>query len=60
MVNMLDSDSSGPGSSPGQGRVIALCSWARHFNRGVVNQVTVNLMLGGNPARDSSISSRGE
>ena len=29
MVSALDSGSSGPGSSPG--RVIVLCSWARHF-----------------------------
>ena len=29
MVSALDSVSRGPGSSPG--RVIALCSWARHF-----------------------------
>ena len=29
MVSVLDSRSSGPGSSPG--RVIVLCSWARHF-----------------------------
>ena len=30
MVGALDSGSKGPSSSPG--RVIALCSWARHFN----------------------------
>ena len=29
MVRALDSGSKGPGSSPG--RVIVLCSWARHF-----------------------------
>ena len=29
MVSALDSGSTGPGSSPG--RVIVLCSWARHF-----------------------------
>ena len=29
MVSTLDSGSRGPGSSPG--RVIVLCSWARHF-----------------------------
>ena len=29
MVSALDSGSRGPGSSPG--RVIVLCSWARHF-----------------------------
>ena len=29
MVSALDSGSNGPGSSPG--RVIVLCSWARHF-----------------------------
>ena len=29
MVSVLDSRSRGPGSSPG--RVIVLCSWARHF-----------------------------
>ena len=29
MVNALDYGSKGPGSSPG--RVIALCSWARHL-----------------------------
>ena len=29
LVSALDSGSSGPGSSPGQGT--ALCSWARHF-----------------------------
>ena len=29
MFNALDSGSKGPGSSPG--RVIVLCSWARHF-----------------------------
>ena len=29
VVSMLDSGSRGPGSSPG--RVIVLCSWARHF-----------------------------
>ena len=29
MVSALDSGSSGPGSSTG--RVIVLCSWARHF-----------------------------
>ena len=29
MVSALDSGSEGPGSSPG--RVIVLCSWARHF-----------------------------
>ena len=29
MVSALDSGSRGPGSSPG--RVIVLCSWAKHF-----------------------------
>ena len=29
MVSALDSGSRGPGSSPG--RVLVLCSWARHF-----------------------------
>ena len=29
VVSALDSGSRGPGSSPG--RVIVLCSWARHF-----------------------------
>ena len=29
MVSALDSGKGGPGSSPG--RVIVLCSWARHF-----------------------------
>ena len=29
MVSALDSESRDPGSSPG--RVIVLCSWARHF-----------------------------
>ena len=29
VVSVLDSGSRGPGSSPG--RVIVLCSWARHF-----------------------------
>ena len=29
MVSALDSGSRGPGSNPG--RVIVLCSWARHF-----------------------------
>ena len=29
MISALDSESRGPGSSPG--RVIVLCSWAKHF-----------------------------
>ena len=58
MIDVLDSESSGPGSIPGQG-VIALCSWAKHFtlthsaslNPGVL-MVLVNLTLGVNPVMD--------
>ena len=31
MVRVLDSGSSGPGSGPGWGHHVVLCSWARHF-----------------------------
>ena len=37
LVSALDSGSTGPGSSPG--RVIVLCSWAKHFT------VTVSLSI---------------
>ena len=56
LVSALDSESNGPGSSPGQGS--ALCSWARHFtltvplSTQVYNWVPANLLLGGNPAMD--------
>ena len=63
MVSALDSGSDGPGSSPG--RVIALCSWARHFTltAPVSTQeykwVLANLLLGV-ILRWTSIPSRGE
>ena len=50
MVSELDSGSSGPGSSPGQGT--ALCSWARPFTlivplfTQVYKWVPANLLLG--------------
>ena len=58
MVSVLDSRLEGLGSSPG--RVIALCSWARHFtltvalSTQVYKWVQANLMrgAGGNPAMD--------
>ena len=43
MVSALDSGSRGPGSSPG--RVIVLCSWARHFT------LTVSINVPGKPDR---------
>ena len=54
MDSALDSGASG--SSPG--RVIVLCSWARHFtltvplSTQVYKLVPANLMLGGKPAMD--------
>ena len=54
MVSVLDSESSGPGSSPGRGT--ALCSWTRHFTlimplfNHVNKWVLTKLMLGGNLA----------
>ena len=53
MVSVLDSGSSSPGSSSGQGTV--LCSWARHLTLTVplvYKWVLANLLLGGNPAMD--------
>ena len=55
MVCALDSGSSGPGLSPG--RVIVLCSQARHFTLSVLLFTQVYkwvpaIMLGGNPAMD--------
>ena len=56
MVSVLDSGSSGPGSSPGQGT--ALCSWARHFTltvplfTQVYKWVPVTLLLEDNPLMD--------
>ena len=40
MVSALDSGSKGPGSSPG--RVIVLCSWARHFTLTVPPPRSIN------------------
>ena len=56
MVSVLDSGSSGLGSSPGQGT--ALSSFARHFtvrvplSTQVYKWVPANFLLGGNPAMD--------
>ena len=63
MVSALDSESNGPGSSPG--RVIVLCSWARHFTPIVplftqeYKWVPANLLLGVT-LRWTSIPSRGK
>ena len=62
MVSALDSGSNGPGSSPG--RVIVLCSWARHFtsimplSTQVYKWVPAKLLLGVT-LRWTSIPSRG-
>ena len=56
MVSAFASGVSGPDLS--LGRDIVLCSWARHFtlmvplSMQVSKWVLVNLMLGGNPAKD--------
>ena len=63
MVGELDSGSSGPGSSPGQGHV--LCSWARHLTLTAplstqgYKCVPANLMVGVT-LRWTSIPSMGE
>ena len=43
MVSVLDSRSSGLGSSPG--RVIVLCSWARHFTPLILELAIVSYIL---------------
>ena len=35
MVSALDSEASGPGSSPGWAEDIVLCSWGRHYSHSV-------------------------
>ena len=37
VVSTLDSGLRGPGSSPG--RVIVLCSWARHFTLSMISRI---------------------
>ncbi len=56
MVSALDSESNGPGLSPGRGA--ALCSWARNVSLTVPLSTQVfqwelaNLLPAGNPAMD--------
>ncbi len=63
MVSALDSESTGPGSSPGRGA--ALCSWAKHLtvtvplSTQVYKWVPANSLLGVT-LRWTSTPSRGE
>ena len=51
MVSVLEFGSTGPGSGPGRGHCVVLCSWARHFTP-ISRCLSTGENAGDNPAVD--------